>query len=106
MAGAATGGLRSVFVAIALGAVAALCGATEVNTASQADLERIKGIGTALSQRLLDERAKAPFTDWADLLRRTGGVKAAAAAKLSAGGLTVNGSAYVTAGASTEPASR
>lgn len=106
MAGTATGGLRSVFVAIALGAVAALCGATEVNTASQADLERIKGIGTALSQRLLDERAKEPFADWADLLRRAGGIKASSAAKLSAGGLTVNGSAYAPTGAPTEAVSR
>jgi competence protein ComEA len=68
--------------------------ATEVNTASQAELERIKGIGPALSQRLLDERARAPFTDWVDLQRRAGGVKAASAVRLSAAGLRVNGDAY------------
>jgi competence protein ComEA len=107
MAVAATRGLRrSTLLAIALGALAALVNATEVNTASQAELERVRGIGPALSQRLLDERAKAPFSDWADLQRRAGGVKSAAAARLSAAGLTVNGSAYAAAAAPDTPASR
>jgi competence protein ComEA len=82
-------------VALALAALLiAAADATEVNSASQAELERIKGIGPALSQRLLDERARSPFSDWADLMKRAGGVKAATAARLSAAGLTVNGSAY------------
>ncbi|RZU02640.1 ComEA family DNA-binding protein [Rivibacter subsaxonicus] len=103
---AAARGLRAALLAVALGALAPLSGAAEVNTASQAELERIKGIGPALSQRLLDERAKAPFSDWADLQKRTGGVKAAAAQRLSAAGLTVNGSAYAGAEAPATPASR
>ena len=93
-------GLAAVLLLAALTALA-----TEVNSASQAELERIKGIGPALSQRLLDERAKAPFQDWADLLKRAGGVKTAAAARLSAAGLTVNGSGYADLPATT-PASR
>lgn len=86
--------------------LAAAAGAAEVNTASQAELERIKGIGPALSQRLLDERAKVPFSDWADLQKRAGGIKAAAAARLSAAGLTVNGSAYAAVADPAAPASR
>lgn len=103
MAGAAARAVAGFALAALLAAAA---GATEVNTASQAELERIRGIGPALSQRLLDERARAPFADWADLQKRAGGVKAAAAAKLSAGGLTVNGSSYPTADAPAVPVTR
>jgi len=90
MVGAAARAVAAVALAALLAATA---GATEVNSASQAELERVRGIGPALSQRLLDERARAPFSDWADLQQRAGGVKSAAAARLSAAGLTVNGSA-------------
>lgn len=68
--------------------------ALELNTASQAELEQIKGIGTALSQRLIDARAERPFDDWADLLERVPGLRAASARKLSDGGLTVQGKPY------------
>ena len=70
--------------------------ALEVNTATQAELEQMKGIGTALSQRLVDARAEHPFDDWADLIRRVPGLRAASASKLSAAGLTVQGKPYET----------
>jgi competence protein ComEA len=69
-------------------------GAVELNSASQAQLETVRGLGPALSQQLLEERRKAPFADWADVVRRVPGIGRASAAKLSAAGLTVQGRAY------------
>jgi competence protein ComEA len=68
--------------------------AVDVNRADQATLESIKGVGTALSANILDERAKAPFRNWADLLARVKGMGSASAARLSDAGLTVNGETY------------
>lgn len=63
----------------------------EANTASRAELESLPGLGPALVQRLLAAR---PFADWADLMRRVSGVKAATAKKLSTAGLRVSGQAF------------
>jgi competence protein ComEA len=67
--------------------------ALEVNDASQAELESLRGIGPQLSQQLLDRRREGPFTDWADLRRRVPGLGAAKARALAAQGLTVQGAA-------------
>lgn len=68
--------------------------AVEVNKASQAELEMVKGIGPQLSAQLLSIRAKQPYKDWSDLIQRTSGVGTKRAAKLSDGGLQVNGASY------------
>lgn len=68
--------------------------ATDVNTAREADLDGVKGIGPGLSSRILAERAKGPFRDWPDLIARVKGIGPGAAARLSANGLTVNGAAH------------
>jgi competence protein ComEA len=70
---------------------AASAAAIELNTASQAELERIKGIGVALSQRLMAERRARPFADWQDLAARVPGIGPRVAQRLSAQGLRVNG---------------
>lgn len=75
--------------------------APDVNQASQAELESLKGVGPGTSAKILEERKKSPFKDWNDLIERVKGVGAGSAAKLSAAGLTVNGAAY-TAPASAE----
>ena len=66
----------------------------DVNTAREADLDGIKGIGPALSARIVAERAKGRFQDWPDLLRRVKGIGPTAAARLSDNGLTLDGAAY------------
>jgi competence protein ComEA len=66
----------------------------DVNRASLAEIERLRGVGTTLAASLVEERDKAAFTDWNDLIRRVKGVGAANAARLSAQGLTVNGAPY------------
>ncbi len=68
--------------------------AVEVNTASVADLDGVKGIGPALSARILQAREKGPFENWPDLIGRVQGLGKASAARLSAEGLTVNGAAF------------
>lgn len=68
--------------------------AADVNKASAAELDGIKGIGPALSGRILDERKKGAFKDWNDLMARVKGVKEGSAAKYSKEGLTVNGEAF------------
>jgi len=73
---------------------AAPLGATEVNQATEAELDSVKGLGPASTARILQAREQAPFKDWADFLRRVKGFKAATAARLSEAGLTVNGEAF------------
>ena len=70
------------------------CAAVDVNQATEAELDGIKGLGPATTERILRERQKAPFQDWADLIRRVGGVGKGSAARLSAAGLTVNNSPF------------
>lgn len=77
--------------------------AVDVNTASPADLDSVKGIGPGMSSRIIKERKKSEFKDWADFISRVKGVGEKNAAKFSAAGLTVNGAAY-TAAAAASPA--
>jgi competence protein ComEA len=68
--------------------------ATDVNKATAAELDAIKGIGPGISGKILDERKKGPFKDWNDLITRVNGVGETNAAKFSAEGLTVGGDSY------------
>jgi competence protein ComEA len=82
-------------LSVVLSLAAATClAAADINKASQAELESVKGIGPAMSGKILDERKKAPFKDWADVMERVKGVKQATAAKFSSAGLTVNGGTF------------
>lgn len=80
----------------ALGALilTAAFAAVDVNTASEADLDSIKGIGPATSSQILKSRRTSKFKDWNDLIQRTNGIGAKRAAKLSYEGLRVNGLPY------------
>jgi competence protein ComEA len=79
---------------LALCTIALTAAPAEVNSATQAQLESVTGIGPALAQRVLDARAHGPFADWRDLIARVAGLGPASAAKLSAAGLTVNGAPF------------
>ncbi len=68
--------------------------AVEVNTATEAELDGVKGIGPAISKRILDERKKSTFKDWADLKARVSGFGDKTSAKFSEAGLTVNGASF------------
>jgi competence protein ComEA len=73
---------------------AAAFAAVDVNKATAADLDGIKGIGPGISAKILDERKKGNFKDWNDLVERVKGIGEGNAAKFSAEGMTVNGAAF------------
>ena len=86
--------LKKMMVALLSLLAASVFAAVDVNKATQAELESIKGIGPSISAKMLEERKKAPFKDWNDLVVRVKGVGEGNAAKFSADGLTVNGGAF------------
>ena len=91
---------RKLIAALLAFVAAASFAAIDVNEADQATLESIKGIGPALSGKIIDERKKGSFKDWNDLMQRVKGVGAGNAARLSNDGLRVHGTAFSrTAGA-------
>src|ERR1700748_3290567 len=82
-----------------LAVVLALCAAVsfaavDANKATQTELETVKGIGPAISAKIIDERNKGAFKDWQDMVTRVKGVGENNAAKFSTEGLTVNGAAF------------
>jgi competence protein ComEA len=80
--------LLGLLLAVSVGANAA---ALEVNTATRAQLEQLNGLGVTMTERVLGERAKAPFRSWDDLRSRVKGIGLKRAQQLEAQGLTVNG---------------
>lgn len=94
IAALAGSGTRAGIAALALLLCAASAAAVEVNQASVIDLDGTRGIGPAMSARILQERSKGDFKDWPDLMRRIKGIGGARARQLSSDGLTVNGSAF------------
>lgn len=88
---------RALAIFALLGCVTAF--AADVNKASEAELDAVRGIGPAMSKRILDERKKGNFKDWNDLVDRVKGVGPANAERFSKEGLTVNGEAFKPAAA-------
>lgn len=82
--------LRSALLIAALGALSFSASALEINSANEAELDSVRGLGPAATARILEAREKGPFKDWADVMARVKGIKAATATKLSIAGLTVN----------------
>jgi competence protein ComEA len=77
----------ALFAAVAFAAV-------DVNKATPAELDGIKGIGPAIAGKIVEERKKGDFKDWQDFIDRVKGVGENNAVKLSADGLTVNGTSF------------
>ncbi|RQR57940.1 helix-hairpin-helix domain-containing protein [Burkholderia sp. Bp9125] len=85
--------LLMLFVALSLSLTAAFAAAVEVNTADQAALEAVKGLGPVKSKAIIDERTKnGPFKDADDLANRVKGLGTKSVAHLEENGLTVGGS--------------
>jgi competence protein ComEA len=81
-------------------AAAVAMAAVDVNKASEAELDSMKGIGPVTSKAITAERKKGDFKSWDDFIKRVKGVGEKKAATLSSEGLTVNGEAYKSASAS------
>jgi competence protein ComEA len=86
--------LKKLFVLFALFYAALSFAAVDVNKATAAELDGIKGIGPGISGKILDERKKGNFKDWNDFIERVKGVGETNAAKFSAEGMTVNGAGF------------
>ena len=83
--------LLAFFAAMSLFAAFA---AVDVNKASEAELDGIKGVGPVTTRLIVAERKKSEFKSWEDFIGRVKGVGAKSAAKFSAEGLTVGGASY------------
>ena len=77
--------------------------ALDLNSATEAELDSIKGVGPGTSSKILQARQQARFTDWPDFMRRVKGIKQQKAAQLSRDGVTVNGAPYPAASAGSLP---
>jgi competence protein ComEA len=44
--------------------------AADANTATQAELDAVKGIGPATAAKIVEERKNGAFKDWPDLVAR------------------------------------
>ncbi|VWX55663.1 conserved exported hypothetical protein [Burkholderiales bacterium 8X] len=86
--------LKKLLAVMAMLFAAASWAAVDVNKATEAELDAIRGVGPAMSKRITDARTQKAFKDWPDFMSRVKGVKEKAAAKLSAEGLTVNGQPF------------
>jgi len=86
--------LKKILAAVAMLYAAACFAAVDVNKASAAELDSIKGIGPGISTKILDERKKGAFKNWTDFVDRVQGIGEGNAAKFSAEGLTVNGDTF------------
>ena len=80
--------------------------AVDVNQASEAELDGVKGIGPATSQLIVAERKKSEFKNWVDFIGRIKGLGDKSAARFSAQGMTVSGAAYEADIADTKPAKK
>ena len=86
--------LKKILAILAMLYAAAAFAAVDVNKATAAELDGIKGIGPATSKAIVDERKKGDFKNWEDLITRVKGIGEGNAAKFSAEGLTVKGETY------------
>ncbi len=86
--------LKKLFTLIALLTMLNAFAALEINNASEAELDSLNGVGPDMSRKILDERKKAPFKDWSDVMTRVKGIGKAKAAKFSREGVTVSGKLF------------
>ena len=95
--------LKKILAVLALLYAAASFAAVDVNKATAAELDGVKGIGPSTSKTIVEERKKhGEFKSWEDFIARTKGIGETKASSLSKEGLTVNGAEYKKAAAKEE----
>ncbi len=96
--------LKKILAIVAMLYAVASFAAVDVNKATAAELDGLKGIGPGISSKIVDERKKGDFKDWNDFIERVKGVGDKNAATFSSEGMTVNGSSFK--GAPATPAAK
>ena len=91
--------LKKLLATLAMLAAATAFAAVDANKATPAELDGLKGVGPAMSQRIVDARKQGEFKSWDDFIARVKGVKEKMAERLSAEGLTINGQPFKPAAA-------
>ncbi len=90
------GVLRSLFSGVMALMLCHSALALDINQANEAELDSVKGMGPALSAKVLKARSQGAFKDWQDLMQRVTGIRHNKAQHFSEQGLTVNGQAFAT----------
>ena len=85
---------KKILVLLAMLYTALAMAAVDVNKATEAELDSVKGIGPGTSKLIITERKKGDFKNWDDFISRVKGVGDKRAENLSEAGLTVGGAAY------------
>ena len=88
---------KKILAFVAALSVFAAFAAVDVNTATEAEFDGIKGVGPATTRMIMAERQKGEFKNWEDFIARVKGIRKKSAAKLSAEGMTVGGAPYTAA---------
>jgi len=71
--------------------------ALELNQATEAELDGLKGMGPSLSRKVLAARNIQAFSSWADFRQRVSGIGTAKAKQFSEQGLTIQGQPFSSA---------
>jgi len=90
---------KKIVASWAMLAAATCFAAVDVNKATPAELDAIKGVGPSMSESILEARKQGEFKSWDDFIARVKGVKEKMAERLSAEGLTINGQPFKPAAA-------
>ena len=96
--------MKQTIVAIMLSLLGSWAWALDVNKASTAELQALKGVGAKTADMIVKARKSQSFTSWEDLQQRVKGVGPAKSASLSQQGLTVGGKAFGAATKMNKPA--
>lgn len=79
---------------VMLYAAVAMAASVDVNKATDAQLDAVKGIGPVTTKAIMAERKKGDFKSWQDFIDRVKGIGDKKAEALSKEGLTVNGESF------------
>lgn len=73
----------------------------DLNQASRAEIESVRGVGVELAQRVLTARAQQTFHDWSDARRRVKGLGVVALRGFAEAGFQLNGEPAPATGSAT-----